>query len=517
MTVLRYEDYEQERSFDADVVVIGTGAGGAVAGALLAEAGYSVLFVEEGAYHRTESFNPYVTESVPRLYRDASATVIMGAPPIPYIEGRCVGGSTTINGGMTWRAPERVTRHWAEKSGLSELSGRALEPLFAQIEEDISARPQSPESIGEDSRIMREGAEKLGWSYLHNHRNQHGCVGANNCVLGCPTGAKQSTLVSYLPRAFAKGAHCLTEVRVERLMIEGGRCVGVTGVSIDRRTRAQPRKLRIRGRAVIVACGAIQTPLLLQAHRLGRPSKLLGKNFTCHPNVKVLAVYPFELRAWKGVSQAGQIREFEARGIKLAENMVPPGALASQLPFHGSEAWELLQDYNRMALTGVLIEDSTTGSVARAPFGLGGARYALTDYDHERLLEGVKRLAELHFSMGATKVLLPFAHMHLCHSVDELQKITPKTIKKSTLDMFTVHLMGTAQIGSRAEQSVVDPSGQLWDLPGCYVADASLFPSAVGVNPQVSIMALAMLVASRVRVQKTSVTRAQETAHAAAQ
>jgi len=197
--------------------------------------------------------------------------------------------------------------------------------------------------------------------------------------------------------------------------------------------------------------------------------------------------------------------------------MVPPGALASQLPFHGSEAWELLQDYNRMALTGVLIEDSTTGSVQRAPFGLGGARYSITDYDHERLVDGARHLAELHFAMGASKVILPFAHMHVAHSVDELAKVTTKNIKKSTLDMFTVHLMGTAQMGSRPERSVVDPSGQLWDLPGCYVADASLFPSAVGVNPQVSIMALAMLVASRVQLQKAARNRVEETAHAAAE
>jgi choline dehydrogenase-like flavoprotein len=177
-----------------------------------------------------------------------------------------------------------------------------------------------------------------------------------------------------------------------------------------------------------------------------------------------------------------------------------------------------------MALTGVLIEDSTTGSVQRAPFGFGGARYWITDYDHERLVEGAKRLAELHFAMGATKVLLPFAHMHVAHSVDELAKVTPQTIKKSSLDMFTVHLMGTAQMGARAQTSVVDPTGQLWDLPGCYVADASLFPSAVGVNPQVSIMAMAMLVASRVQLQSTTGRgqaranhKAQETTHAAAE
>jgi choline dehydrogenase-like flavoprotein len=506
--MLRYQDYEREHSFDADVVIVGTGAGGAVVGAQLAEAGYEVVFVEEGSHHPTSSFNPYVTESVPRLYRDASATVIMGRPPIPYIEGRCVGGSTTINGGMTWRPPSKVTQRWVDKSGLSELSDAALESKFLRIEHDISAKTQSPESIGKDSELMREGAAKLGWSYLHNHRNQDTCVGANNCVIGCPTGAKKSTAVSYMPRALARGARCLTELRVQRLVIAGGRCVGVQGLGINPRTRRADRKVTVRGNAVVVACGAVQTPLLLQAHKLGRPSGLLGKNFTCHPNVKVLAVYPFEVKGWKGVSQAGQIREFEARGIKLAENMVPPGAAASQLPFHGAESWELMRDYNRMVLSGVMIEDSTTGVVQRAPFGLGGPRYCLTDDDHERLVFGAKKLAELHFAMGATRVMMPFAHRHLLRSVDELAAIDTKSIPKSTLDLFTVHLMGTCQIGSRAESSVVDPRGQLWDLPGCYVADASLLPSASAVNPQVSIMALAMLVAERMEVSRNRVGRA---------
>jgi choline dehydrogenase-like flavoprotein len=502
--ILKHEDYAKQHEFDADVVIVGTGAGGAVVGAKLAEAGYDVLFVEEGSYFPTASFNPYVTESVPRLYRDASATVIMGKPPIPYIEGRCVGGSTTINGGMVWRAPEHVMARWVQKSGLSELSEAALEPLFVEAERDISAGPQLPESIGKDSELMREGAKKLGWEYLPNHRNQHLCVGANNCVLGCPTGAKKSTLVSYMPRAFARGARCLTEVKVERLIIENGRCVGVVGTSPDPETRRKTRTVRARGAAVVIACGAVQTPLLLKAHGLGRPSRLLGKNFTCHPNVKVLAVYPFDVHGIRGVSQAGQIREFEERGIKLAENMVPPGALASQLPGHGSESWELMRDYNRMVLTGVLIEDSTTGVVARAPFGLGGPRYQLTAYDHERLVFGAKRLAELHFAMGAERVLLPFAHKHMVRSVDELSKLDVGNVPLSSLDLFTVHLMGTAQIGARAERSVVDPSGQLWDLPGCYVADGSLFPSAVAVNPQLSIMALALLVASRVEVKGRS-------------
>src|SRR5258706_8106150 len=221
--ILAFADYAKERSFSADVVVIGTGAGGAVAGTDLAEAGRDVVFVEEGSYIPTSSFNPYTTESIPRLYRDAAATVIFGSPPIPYVEGRCVGGSTVINGGMAYRAPERVLDEWARVAG-HELGPKALESLFERVERRVHVAPQMPESIGEDNRLMTEGAKRMGWSYTVNQRTQEACVGSNNCGLGCPTGAKQSTLVSYMPRALAAGARCLTEIRVERLLIEHGRC-----------------------------------------------------------------------------------------------------------------------------------------------------------------------------------------------------------------------------------------------------------------------------------------------------
>ena len=165
MTILEHNDYKDGDVYDAEIAVIGTGAGGAAAGAELAEAGRDVLFLEEGGYHPTSSFNPYLTETIPRLYRDAGATMIMGRPPIPYAEGRCVGGSTVINGGMTWRPPERVLKEWEEEAGQPDLGAKALDPLFQRVETRIHAKPQHPVSIGEDSRIMREGAKRLGWNY----------------------------------------------------------------------------------------------------------------------------------------------------------------------------------------------------------------------------------------------------------------------------------------------------------------------------------------------------------------
>ncbi|MCA9529893.1 MAG: GMC family oxidoreductase N-terminal domain-containing protein [Myxococcales bacterium] len=499
MTILRYDDYETSSgraTYDADVVIVGTGAGGAAAGAELAEAGVDVAFVEEGSYHPTSSFNPYATESLPRLFRDAAATMIFGRPPIPYLEGRCVGGSTTVNGGMTWRTPDRILADWERLCG-PELGAAAMEPLFERVEKSVNASRQIEASLGEDSRLMEEGARRLGWDYLHTVRSQRNCVGSNNCVLGCPTGAKQSTLVSYIPRAIAAGARCLTEVRVESLLIEGGRCVGVRGASLCPRDRRTRRPVTVRAKAVIVACGATQTPALLLGHKLGRTSGQLGRNFLCHPNAKVLAVYPFDVKAWQGVNQGGQVREFVADGYLFAENFIPPAELAASMPTHGLRAWEIMKDYNRMALTGVLVEDSHAGRVTR---GLGGQpvpQYSITPLDHARFLEGIRKLAMLHFEMGAERVYLPFSNLHEVTSADELQKIGATQRSRSTLELFTVHLMGTARMGASASDSVVDLDGQLWDLPGCYVADASLFPTAIGVNPQITIMALATRVAQR--------------------
>lgn len=495
--ILSYHDYARDRTFDTEVAVVGTGAGGATVGAELAEAGVAVTFLEEGSHHPTSTFNPYITESLPRLYREAGATLILGTPPIPYVEGRCVGGTTVLNGGMIWRPPERVLENWQRLTGSADMGPGGLDPVFERVEKRIHASYQDEVSMGEDSRIMLSGARKLGWSCDVNRRNQHACVGANNCALGCPTGAKQSTLLSYLPRAFRAGARCLTEVRAERLLIERGRCTGIIGRALDPRTSGAPRELVVRAGAVVLACGAVQTPFLLRRHRLGRPGRHIGRHFACHPNAKVVASYPREVQAWKGVSQWAQIRAFHGEGIVMAENMAPPGVLAAYVPMHGREAWEFMKRYNNMIVSGVLVEDSTSGTVRRGPFGLPLVRYDITPYDHERFLKGIRHLAELHFAMGAEEVQLPFANFPRARSADDLEKLKSTQTHRGTLELFTVHLMGTARMGAAPGDSALDLNGELWALPGCHVADASVFPTPIGVNPQLTIMALATRVAFR--------------------
>lgn len=495
--ILSHADYQDGQQLQADVIVVGTGAGGAPVGAFLAKAGFSVLFAEEGGHHPTGSFNPYSTQSIGRLVRDGGTTAIQGRPLIPYVEGRCIGGSTVINGGMSWRTPERILQEWAKLTRCEALGPKGLEPYFEQVERDTHTAPQIPESIGDDNRIMARGAEKLGWRHDKNTRGQHLCTGCNNCVMGCPTGAKTSTLVTYFPEAMDAGAHCASDLRVERLLFDGGRCVGVEGRATNPRTRRRDKRVELRAKATVIACGAVQTPHLLLRHGLGRPSGQLGRNFLCHPNAKVLALYPYEVKGWQGVSQWGQVREFRDDGILFAENMIPPAAIAALQPFHAQRLWEMMRRYNSMVLGGVLVEDSTTGRIIRGPLDMAVPRYQVTPWDIRRFIRGVGLMARMHLEYGAEKVLLPFARKHFVSRQDELRDLEQWVDKPDDLDLFTVHLMGTARMGTRSRHSVVDLDGQLWDLPGCYVSDASLFPTAIGVNPQVTIMAMALRIAER--------------------
>ncbi len=495
--ILNHRDYRADSHFDAEVVVVGTGAGGAAIGAMLAELGVDVLFVEEGGHHPTSSFNPYLAESMPRLWRDAGTSVILGRSTFLYAEGRCVGGSTVINGAMTYRAPEEVLQSWHAQVRDDSLGPAAMESWFERAEHDISAKLHRDIAVGGDNRIMALGAERAGWHHEKNRRNHIDCVGSNNCILGCVTGAKQSTLVSYMPRALGAGARCLTEVRARRLLIERGRCVGVEGRVVDPRTLKPTGRIRVRAQAVVLACGAVQTPHLLLQHRVARRSGQLGRNFVTHPNVKVLAIYPHEIGGWRGLSQWGQVRQFHEEGIILAENMGPSGAVAAALPFHGRAIWQRMKHYNNMVLSGVLVEDSNTGRIYRGPFDTAVPVYSITQADLRQFLRATRLLCGMHFDMGAERVILPFTRLHELTSADQIALIDESRIKISDLELFTPHLMGSVRLGGDERDSVVNPDHEVWDLPGCYVSDASVFPTAIGVNPQVTIMAMALRAGER--------------------
>src|SRR4029453_10554845 len=246
----------------------GPGAGGATAAARLRDAGRDVLMVEEGGLHRTETFTTDPATMIRRLYRDAGTSMILGNPPLILGGGRCVGGSTVINGGMSWRTPEPVLTRWERDLGLEGLGPRGLEPYFEAAERILHVEPNHDDTFGRNTELFVRGAERLGWPVARAPRSMRRCVGLNNCALGCPTGAKQSMLVTEVPHALGAGAAALPEARVGRVLWRGTRAVGVRGrlLGDDGRPRA---RFEVRAPLVVLAAGARPTPAILRRSRLG--------------------------------------------------------------------------------------------------------------------------------------------------------------------------------------------------------------------------------------------------------
>ena len=486
--VTRGCDAGPELALEAEVVVVGTGTGGTTTALALAEAGHDVLLLEEGELVRTGEFTTDPMSMIRRLYRDAGTSVIQGRPPILFAEGRCVGGSSVINGGMCWRTPERVLEGWSGE-GLPEIDARAMERHFARAEEILHVELQREETFGRHSRLFAEGARSLGLEMERNRRNMRDCVGLNNCALGCPTGAKQSMLVTAVPRALARGARLVTHARVRRIDFRGGRATGVRGRLVDARGRSVGR-FRARAKLVVLAAGARHTPGILLRSRVRSPA--LGRHLKTHPNAKAVGVFDQDLSPWLGAHQTHQLHRFLDEGILIACASVPPGLLASALPGLGRASAARMRDYGRMLTAAVLVEDTGVGRVKLGLDREPVMSFALSQRDVELVHRGVALTARILFAAGAREVLLPFAHLPAIASVDEIARIESLPRRPEAIELLTVHIMGSARMAREREQGVCDAFGLVHGVPGLAVADASLFPSSVGVNPQESIMALAL-------------------------
>jgi len=483
------KEVSSDLTVSCDVVIVGSGAGGAVMAAELADAGIDVVVVEEGGYHPTESFTPSAGRALRTIYRDGGAQSSLGSPPILFSEGRCVGGSTVINGGMCWRTPEHVLERWSSREGVADITPAAMAPYFDKVERRINVAHQDPESIGHDQELLKVGADRLGWHIIPNLRNQLHCGGCNICTSGCPTGAKRSMLVTYLPRALSRGARLYAGCRVERITRRGKRATGVVGRFARPDGRTGP-KLTVRAGVVVAACGAVQTPALLWRSGFRSSSGMLGRNLTLHPNAKVVAFFDEDVYGWIGVHQAYQVRQFMDSGTLITAVNLTPSLLSLGLPQHGRELGDVLKEYNHIMTAGCLLEDTTTGRVQERP-GIGPVvSYQITRADVARIVRGINLTAELMFAAGARRVMLPFAGMPDLLGPEDLPRLQTATVPRDCIELITVHLMGTARMSDDRLRGVVSSFGEFHDAAGLFVADASLFPGPIGVNPMETILAL---------------------------
>lgn len=469
-----------------DVIVIGSGAGGGTIGYTLASHGLNVVIVEEGKYIPPDELPTNTGDALKKLYRNAGAYMILGNPPIAFAEGRCVGGSTVVNGGMCWRTPEKVLLAWKYEEGIKWADPSHLETYFSAIEKRLHVSEQPEETWSKASRVFYGGAKSLGWKVVTDRRNQKGCKGLGMCMVGCPANAKQSILHTYIQDALDAGVTVIPETKAERMIFNSHRCIGVMCKTED------DKRVILRSKVVVLSAGADMTPFLLMKSGFKSSSALLGKNLATHPNIKVVGVFDEEINQWRGAHQAHQVWEFREEGIVLATAGVPPFFLAMGTEDYGDKLRRYMENAKRMLFSGVLLEDTGRGVVKnfmnRNPLMI----YNLNDFDFYRLKRGSALLSLLLFTAGAKKVLLPFRSLPEIRNPDQIPLMFDNGVKKEHIDLMTVHIMGTARMSCEPKRGVTDIWGRVYGLDNVFVADASLFPSPVGVNPMLSIMALSM-------------------------
>jgi len=472
-----------ERVERVDACVIGTGAGGAVVAKELAEGGMSVAMLEDGEHFTTDDMTARPRDMMPRLYRDAGQTMTLGNVPVMLPLGRSVGGTTLVNSGTCFRTPEPVLERWRERFGLHGLTSEALDPFFRRVERELSVTQVPPELAGNNALVVKRGAEALGWSGDFIHRNARGCVGSGVCVFGCPTSAKQHTGITYVPKAWDAGATTYAGVRARELVTRDGRASGVVASTAGGGT------LRVLADTVVVACGAIHTPLLLARNRLGGGSGQLGQNLAVHPCTAVQAVFDEEIDMARGVPQSYYVDEFADERIMFEGAGGPPDYLAANFPFNRERHRELLLHFKRLAQFGVMVSDRSRGRV-RERLGRVTIEYNLVPDDVEAFRRGLELLADLYWEAGARRVFVPVAGVGEIAG-RESRPLRGREVHARDLTLMAFHPLGTARADARAGHGVVDENLRLHGLQGLYVADASAIPSSLGVNPQITISTLA--------------------------
>ncbi len=456
----------------AEVCVIGAGAGGAVLAAELAEGGARVVVLDQGPRHDADGFTARPPEMLARLYRDGGQTATVGTPPIILPLGRGLGGTTLVNSGTCFRTPEPVLERWGREFGL-ELDEATLRPCFERVERALSVDEVTPELAGANAAVARRGAERLGWSHGYLRRNARGCVGSGVCVFGCPTSAKQHTGITYIPRAEAAGAEIVTGADVQSILLERGHAAGVSA------RLCGGGRLEVRAPEVVVACGTIHTPLLLQRSGLPDRSGQRGRNLALHPATAAFALMDEVVDMARGVPQSFYVDEFAAEGIMFEGVAGPPAYAAMSLPLKGAEHRRAMADYRRLAQFGLMVSDSSRGRV-RSIAGRPLIHYDLCPEDLAKFRKGLSRLRELFLAAGAREVYLPLP-----------AGVAPASARPRDLTLMAFHPLGTARADARPTHGVTDGDLAVHGIAGLHVADGSVVPSSLGVNPQLTIMALA--------------------------
>jgi hypothetical protein len=474
-------------TLECDAVVVGTGAGGAAVAHALAEHGHAVLMLEEGEHYTRSDFTGRSLEMMRKLYRKGGLTCSFGNTIIPIPIGKGVGGTTLINSGTCFRLPESTLTHWRDDLGLEEFTADLLNPYYARVERMLEVAPSSARALGKPAELIARGCDALGYRHQPLVRNAPGCDGQGLCCFGCPTDAKRSTNVSFVPAALERGAQLLTGFTVDRVLLEGERAVGVAGTADGGRV-----KLSVRANVVVLACGSLLTPAVLLRNGLANGSGEVGRNLSIHPASSAIALFDEETHAWNTVPQGYAIDEFHDEGILFEGSQAPLDITAAAMTSYGPSYVALMERFNHSLGFGFMVKDTSRGRVSLGRDGAPRITYWLNGRDLKTIQRAFGILARVFFAAGAREVYPTLAHFERLRSLGDVERMERARISARQVDITAYHPLGTCRMGRDPAASVVSTTNEAHDVLNLFICDGSAVPSSLGVNPQMTIMSLAL-------------------------
>lgn len=505
-------DVTSDLDLSCDVCVVGSGPGGSMTAAKLAAAGAKVIVLEEGGYYTRKDFTGEESMAFPALYQEHGNRATDDLA-ITILQGRAVGGGTVVNWTTSYRTPDATLAHWQKEFGLAHFTKANLDPHWDEVEKRLAIHQVGEADLNENNRVLWDGAKKLGISVELLRRNVTECLSTGMCGVGCPTNAKQSMFLTYLPDAAEKGAVVYASCRVDRLELDAaGKVARAVAEVLDPATdRATGRRVVVRAKEFVVSCGAINTPGLLLRSKLPDPHARLGKRTWLHPVVATVGVFDRRIDPFYGAPQTAASHHFTDRGEKLGFFLETPPLqpmLASiALAGFGSEHAERMRKLSHINGLIALHRDGfhaheEGGTVTLK--GDGGRRlsleYPLREFHWEAMRESMKTMARIQLAAGAQEVLTMHQPPVVIRSEADLAKIDAAPMAPNRVAVFTAHQMGGCAAGKDPKASVVDPELRHHQVGNLRVIDGSVFPTSLGVNPQESILGIASWAADRLKV-----------------
>jgi len=477
---------------EADVCVVGSGAGGAVIAKELAEGGLQVVILEKGEKFTKYDFTQKEEQMFPRLYEDSGMRATHDQSII-VLHAKGVGGTTLINNNICFRAPDFVLDGW-QQSGITDISPSAMVPHYEKVEKEISVRPIAENEVNRNDQVFLRGAKKLGLkAQLFNH-NRKDCIGCGFCYCGCSYDRKQNMPLSYLPKAEDAGAQIFANTEADKIEMTGNRVSAILATQRDPVTKTIDGTICVRAKTFVIAGGAISTPIFLLRNGFGRLNRNIGQHLCLHPLYANIGVMEESIRFYEGISQCAYYDNLAdgGDGGYLLEGIGSHPILTSLIiPSIGKKHRELMNEFEKFSIHYVMVKDQPQGSIKVSKKGAISIHYSLHEKDKHSLRKGLKNSAEIYFAAGAKKVYLNHVDAPILHSEKELNIIDRLPMDANRIVLYSAHQMSSCRMGKDPKTSATDSYGRLHGMDNLYVSDASLFPTSLGYNPQVTIMAIA--------------------------